>query len=112
MATIGSWVREGDILVGKATPKGLQPLSPYERLAYDIANVEAATMEDTSLRVPKGVEGRVINYHAYNDTFPLMNVFEPSLRGPLASRPLKEPNSPNRVMTGCPSRVRIYFGFR
>jgi DNA-directed RNA polymerase beta subunit len=108
VATIGSWVREGDILVGKATPKGLQPLSPYERLAYDIANVEAATMEDTSLRVPKGVEGRVINYHAYNDTFPLMNVFEPSLRGPLASRPLKEPNSPNRVMTGCPSRVRIY----
>ena len=62
VAIIGSWVKEGDILVGKVSPKGLQPLSPYERLAYDIANVEAATMEDTSLRVPKGVEGRVINY--------------------------------------------------
>ncbi len=39
VAIIGSWVTEGDILVGKVSPKGLQPLSPYERLAYDIANV-------------------------------------------------------------------------
>ena len=68
IATIGSSVKEGDILVGKVSPKGLQPLSPYERLAYDIANVEAATVEDTSLRVPKGVEGIVINYQSYNET--------------------------------------------
>jgi len=61
IAKIGSWVKEGDILVGKVSPKSSQPLSPYERLAYDIANVEAATTEDTSLRVPKSVEGRVIN---------------------------------------------------
>ena len=131
VATIGSWVKEGDILVGKVSPKGLQPLSPYERLAYDIANVEAATMEDTSLRVPKGVEGRVINYHAYNDTSSLIDVFEPSLRGPwggpsssmtlmkaggLMATPGQrrgghrnsEPNGPTKVMTGCPERVRIY----
>jgi len=125
VAIVGSWVKEGDILVGKVSPKGLQPLSPYERLAYDIANVEAATMEDTSLRVPKGVEGRVINYHAYNDTSSLLDVFEPSLRGPLASLrgplgsgPLKEPNgSPkiglqfndlSKAVTGYPGRVRIY----
>ena len=68
IARIGSSVKEGDILVGKVSPKGLQPLSPYERLAYDIANVEAATVEDTSLRVPKGVEGIVINYQSYNET--------------------------------------------
>ena len=68
IATIGSSVKQGDILVGKVSPKGLQPLSPYERLAYDIANVEAATVEDTSLRVPKGVEGIVINYQSYNET--------------------------------------------
>ena len=109
VAIIGSWVKEGDILVGKVSPKGLQPLSPYERLAYDIANVEAATTEDTSLRVPKGVEGRVINYHAYNDTSSLLDAFEPplhgsvaSLRGALDSAPLKE------AITGCPGRVRIY----
>ena len=81
IAKIGSWVREGDILVGKASPKGVQLLSPYERLAYDIANVEAAKMEDTSLRVPKGVEGRVVNYHAYQEGSSLMHVFEPSLSG-------------------------------
>ena len=108
VAIVGSWVKEGDILVGKVSPKGLQPLSPYERLAYDIANVEAATMEDTSLRVPKGVEGRVINYHAYNDTSSLLDVFEPSLRGPLDSGPLKEPNDLSKAVTGCPGRVRIY----
>ena len=115
VAIVGSWVKEGDILVGKVSPKGLQPLSPYERLAYDIANVEAATMEDTSLRVPKGVEGRVINYHAYNDTSSLLDVFEPSLRGalpslrgPLGSGPLKEPNDLSKTVTGCPGRVRIY----
>jgi DNA-directed RNA polymerase beta subunit len=65
IAKIGSWVKEGDILVGKVSPKSSQPLSPYERLAYDIANVEAATTEDTSLRVPKGVEGRVINCQSF-----------------------------------------------
>ena len=67
IAIIGSSVKEGDILVGKVTPKGLQPLSPYERLAYDIANVEPATVEDTSLRVPKGVEGIVMNYQSYKE---------------------------------------------
>ena len=81
IAKIGSWVREGDILVGKATPKGVQLLSPYERLAYDIANVEAAKMEDTSLRVPKGVEGRVVNFHAYQKGSSFMHVFEPSSSG-------------------------------
>ena len=78
IAKIGSWVREGDILVGKASPKGVQLLSPYERLAYDIANVEAAKMEDTSLRVPKGVEGRVVNYHAYQEG---SHLFKPSSSG-------------------------------
>jgi DNA-directed RNA polymerase subunit beta len=79
IATIGSSVKEGDILVGKVSPKGLQPLSPYERLAYDIANVEAAMVEDTSLRVPKGVEGIVINYQIYNEARGFGPSFESSL---------------------------------
>jgi DNA-directed RNA polymerase subunit beta len=58
---VGSWVRGGDVLVGKMTPRIPQELSPYERLAYDLADVEVAGFEDTSLRVPHGVEGRVIN---------------------------------------------------
>ena len=85
IASIGSWVREGDILVGKVSPRSSQPLSPYERLAYDIANVEAAATEDTSLRVPKGVEGRVINCQAFKAT-----------------------NVPTEQQASGPGRVRIY----
>ena len=120
---IGSWVREGDILVGKASPKGLQPLSPYERLAYDIANVEAATMEDTSLRVPKGVEGRVINYHVYNDVSFLMQPHHQTISS--FTLPSKQSNgihqfidgsdendrsdeSNEKDVTGSLNRVRIY----
>ena len=58
---VGSWVESGDILVGKITPLKPQPLSPHERLAYDLARIEIPTNRDTSLRVPKGVHGRVIN---------------------------------------------------
>ena len=85
IATLGSWVREGDILVGKVSPRSSHPLSPYERLAYDIANVEAATTEDTSLRVPKGVEGRVINCQVF-----------------------KAANIPLEQQTYGPGRVRVY----
>ena len=85
IAIIGSWVKEGDVLVGKVSPRSSHPLSPYERLAYDIANVEAATTEDTSLRVPKGVEGRVVNCQVF-----------------------RAPNVPLDQQTLSPGRVRIY----
>ena len=85
VAIAGSWVKEGDVLVGKVSPRSSHPLSPYERLAYDIANVEAATTEDTSLRVPKGVEGRVVNCQVF-----------------------KAPNVPLDQQTSTPGRVRIY----
>ena len=59
----------------------MQLLSPYERLAYDIANVEAAKMEDTSLRVPKGVEGdQLIITHTRKGHLSCM-FLEPSLSG-------------------------------
>jgi DNA-directed RNA polymerase subunit beta len=64
LVKVGSWVRGGDVLVGKITPRSPQQLSPYERLAYDLADVEVVGFEDTSLRVPNGVEGRVINCQA------------------------------------------------
>ena len=104
IAKIGSWVQEGDILVGKASPKGVQLLSPYERLAYDIANVEAAKMEDTSLRVPKGVEGRVVNYHAYQEGSSFMHVFEPSSPGSGA----EDGKQSKKALIGELNHVRIY----
>jgi DNA-directed RNA polymerase subunit beta len=57
----GSWVKDGNILVGKVSPIHKKPLSPHEKLLYDIVGKEIPTTRDTSLRVPKGVKGRVID---------------------------------------------------
>jgi len=56
----GSWVREGDVLVGKSTPVSRKLLSPHEKLLYDVVGKQVPKMSDTSLRVPKGVQGRVL----------------------------------------------------
>ncbi|RYE18989.1 MAG: hypothetical protein EOP45_13290, partial [Sphingobacteriaceae bacterium] len=61
IAKIGSWVNEGTILVGKITPIKKKSLSPHEKLLYDIVDKKIPTTRDTSLRVPKGVQGRVLN---------------------------------------------------
>ena len=61
VALIGSWVKEGNILIGKITPIQKKSLSPHEKLLYDIVGKKIPTTRDTSLRVPKGVEGKVIN---------------------------------------------------
>ncbi len=57
----GSWVKEGTILVGKISPINKKPLSPHEKLLYDIVGKDIPTTRDTSLRVPKGIKGRVID---------------------------------------------------
>ena len=61
IAKIGCWVKEGDILVGKVTPIKKKSLSPHEKLLYDIVGKKIPTTRNTSLRLPKGVEGRVIS---------------------------------------------------
>ena len=58
---VGSWVKSGDILVGKITPIEQKILTPHERLLYEILNKENPTTRDTSLKVPLGVKGRVIH---------------------------------------------------
>ena len=108
IARIGSWVKEGDILIGKVSPKGLHPLSPYERLAYDIANVEAATLEDTSLRVPKGVEGRVINYHVFEASWGQGGGRESIVGALLRGAPHKNPIDSAQNLKAPPRRVRVY----
>lgn len=62
---VGSWVEEGDILVGRLTPIKQRNLLPHEKLLYDIVGKEISATRDTSLRVPRGVEGRVINLKIY-----------------------------------------------
>lgn len=62
---LGSWVDEGDIIVGRITPIRQRDLLPHEKLLYDIVGKEISSTRDSSLRVPRGVEGRVINLQVY-----------------------------------------------
>ncbi|UKL14464.1 DNA-directed RNA polymerase subunit beta [Dissulfurimicrobium hydrothermale] len=58
---IGAEVKAGDILVGKVTPKGETLLSPEEKLLRAVFGEKAGDVKDTSLRVPPGIEGVVID---------------------------------------------------
>ena len=58
---IGSFVQEGDILVGKISCSDKKPTTPYERLLSDILEERSFAARDASLYVPRGVQGRVIN---------------------------------------------------
>ncbi|MGC8659379.1 MAG: DNA-directed RNA polymerase subunit beta, partial [Desulfomonilaceae bacterium] len=63
---IGAEVKPGDILVGKITPKGENQLSPEEKLLRAIFGEKAGDVRDTSLRVPPGVEGIVIDARIFS----------------------------------------------
>jgi DNA-directed RNA polymerase subunit beta len=62
---IGAEVRSGDILVGKVTPKGETEMTPEERLLHAIFGEKAKEVRDTSLRVPHGEYGVVVNVQVY-----------------------------------------------
>lgn len=63
---IGAKVKSDDILVGKITPKGETQLSPEEKLLKAIFGEKAGDVKDTSLRVPPGVEGTVIDVKVFS----------------------------------------------
>ena len=63
---LGAEVNSGDILVGKVTPKGETQLSPEEKLLRAIFGEKAGDVKDTSLRVPPGVEGIVIDAKVFS----------------------------------------------
>jgi len=63
---IGSYVKSSDILVGKTTPKGETQLNPEEKLLRAIFGEKAGDVRDTSLRVPQGIEGVVIDVKVFN----------------------------------------------
>jgi len=62
---IGAEVKPGDILVGKVTPKGETQLTPEEKLLRAIFGEKASDVKDTSLRVPSGMEGTVIDVQVF-----------------------------------------------
>ncbi|CNE90330.1 DNA-directed RNA polymerase RpoB [Mycobacterium tuberculosis M2007] len=63
---IGAEVRDGDILVGKVTPKGETELTPEERLLRAIFGEKAREVRDTSLKVPHGESGKVIGIRVFS----------------------------------------------
>ena len=62
---IGAEVKAGDILVGKVTPKGETQLTPEEKLLRAIFGEKASDVKDTSLRVPSGMNGTIINVQVF-----------------------------------------------
>ena len=62
---VGAEIKPNDILVGKVTPKGETQLSPEEKLLRAIFGEKASDVKDTSLRVPSGIEGTVIDVRVY-----------------------------------------------
>ncbi|MEZ5837812.1 MAG: DNA-directed RNA polymerase subunit beta [Geminicoccaceae bacterium] len=63
---IGAEVNAGDILVGKVTPKGETPMTPEEKLLRAIFGEKAADVRDTSLKVPPGVTGTIVEVRVFN----------------------------------------------
>jgi DNA-directed RNA polymerase subunit beta len=83
---VGAEVKPGDILVGKITPKGETELAPEERLLRAIFGEKAADVKDTSLRVPSGVAGIVMEVKVSARTEPV----RPKLTGTEVRRSKKQ----------------------
>ncbi len=63
---IGAEVKPGDILVGKVTPKGESPMTPEEKLLRAIFGEKASDVRDTSLRLPPGVSGTIVEVRVFS----------------------------------------------
>ncbi|HSM42307.1 MAG TPA: DNA-directed RNA polymerase subunit beta, partial [Afifellaceae bacterium] len=63
---IGAEVQPGDILVGKITPKGESPMTPEEKLLRAIFGEKASDVRDTSLRMPPGTFGTIVEVRVFN----------------------------------------------
>ncbi|MEQ8968753.1 MAG: DNA-directed RNA polymerase subunit beta [Azospirillaceae bacterium] len=63
---IGAEVNPGDILVGKVTPKGESPMTPEEKLLRAIFGEKASDVRDTSMRLPPGVNGTIVEVRVFN----------------------------------------------
>lgn len=66
IVSIGAEVEPGDILVGKVTPKGESPMTPEEKLLRAIFGEKASDVRDTSLRVPPGIRGTIVEVRVFS----------------------------------------------
>jgi DNA-directed RNA polymerase subunit beta len=63
---VGAEVNPGDILIGKVTPKGESPMTPEEKLLRAIFGEKASDVRDTSLRLPPGTTGTIVDVRVFN----------------------------------------------
>jgi hypothetical protein len=63
---VGSWVEEGDILVGKTTPINKKSQSPYQKLLSTILEKDLLTVRDSSLRAPKGIRAKIVKVQLFH----------------------------------------------
>ena len=102
IAKIGSWVEEGDILVGKITPFNIKTLTPQQKLLYKIFDKELSTTKDSSLRAPKGIKANVINVNILARQKMELNHKDQKKQAPSRatakgiSSPLKETTTPKK----------------
>jgi DNA-directed RNA polymerase beta subunit len=68
IAKIGSWVEEGDILVGKITPIPKKNQSAYQKLLYSILEKDFLAVRDSSLRAPKGIRAKIVQIQLYKNS--------------------------------------------
>jgi DNA-directed RNA polymerase subunit beta len=95
---IGAEVKPGDILVGKITPKGETQLSPEEKLLRAIFGEKAGEVRDTSLRVPPGVEGTIINVRVFSRKGVTKDERSQSIEEEEVSRLLKDRDEEIRII--------------
>jgi DNA-directed RNA polymerase subunit beta len=95
---VGAKINAGDILVGKITPKGETQLSPEEKLLRAIFGEKAGDVKDTSLRVPPGVEGIVIDARVFSRKGMDKDERAQSIEDEEVSRLLKDQEDEIRIM--------------
>jgi len=104
---IGAEVKPGDILVGKITPKGETQLSPEEKLLRAIFGEKAGDVRDTSLRVPPGISGTVINARVFSRKGVDKDERTREIEDTEEARLLKDQNDEIKIITDS-ARKKIY----
>jgi DNA-directed RNA polymerase subunit beta len=105
IAKIGSWVEEGDILVGKITPFNIKTLTPQQKLLYKIFDKQLSPTKDSSLRAPKGIKANVININILaRQKIQVNTKLKNKVKGSKTSRASK----PQNVIISQPSYIHIY----
>jgi hypothetical protein len=109
---LGSWVEEGDILVGKITPINKKTISPYQKLLYTILEKQVKPIKDSSLRAPKGIKAKVVDIKYFLRKNPMLNLTK-STTSPLrvssttlVKQEFDKKNKQSLLLSALPNRIK------